>query len=70
MTELNQNKKLQQPGWPDSVWKHCFNLEINHMQQVFTRILQNGCSKKTCEKSAKLISAYEKLIWKFCGSIP
>ena len=33
MAELNQNKKSQQPVWPDSVWK------------LFTCILQNGLSK-------------------------
>ena len=34
----------------------------SHTTQMFTHILQNGCSKKTCENGAKLVSAYEKLI--------
>ena len=42
----------------------------SHITRLFTRILQNGCSKKTCEEGTKLVSAYEKLILKFCGSIP
>ena len=29
MAELNQNKKSQQPGWSDSVWKLYFILERN-----------------------------------------
>ena len=42
----------------------------SHKTQLFTRILQNGCSKKTWEKGVKLVSAYEKLFLKICGSIP
>ena len=34
----------------------------SHLTHLFTSILQNGCSKKTCEKGTKLVSAYEKLI--------
>ena len=33
----------------------------SHTTQLFTRILQNGCSKKTWEKGAELVSAFEKL---------
>ena len=42
----------------------------SHATQLFTRILQNGCSKKTREKGAELVSAYEKLFLKNYGSIP
>ena len=31
----------------------------SHTTQLFTRILQNGCSNKTCEKDAKLDGAVE-----------
>ena len=34
----------------------------SHTTQLFTRILQNGCYNKTCEKGAKLVGC--------CGSIP
>ena len=40
----------------------------SHTPQLFTPILQNGFSKKTCEKDAKL-AAYEGLISKFCVSM-
>ena len=33
----------------------------SHTIQLFTRILQDGCSKKTQNKGAMLVSAYEKL---------
>ena len=29
MAELNQNKNLKWPYWPDAVWKLCFTLDIN-----------------------------------------
>ena len=33
----------------------------SHSTQLLTRILQIGCTKKTWEKGAKLVSGYEKL---------
>ena len=50
MAEPNQNKKSQQPVWPDFVWKLCFILQINHMQynclhvfykMVILKVLEN-----------------------------
>ena len=29
MAELNQNQNSIRPEWPDALWKHYFNLEIN-----------------------------------------
>ena len=60
MAELNQNKISLKPGWPDSVWKLYLGNK-SHTTQLFSRILQNDCSKKTWDKGAKLVSAYEKL---------
>ena len=42
----------------------------SHTTQLFTRILQNGSSKKTWEKDAELVSAHEKLFLRKYGSIP
>ena len=39
MAELNQNQKSQQLGWPDSVWKVYFILEINHIQHNCLHVL-------------------------------
>ena len=68
MADLNQNKKSYQTGWPESVWKLYFILEINHIQHNCLQLSTNGCSKNTCEKGAKLVSAYEKInlkiLWK------
>ena len=63
MAELNQNRNLWQPGWPDSVWKLYFILGINHIQLNCLHIFYKMAvlSKKTWEKDAKLVSAYEKL---------
>ena len=36
MAELNQNEKSQQPGWPNSVWKLYFILEIYLNTTVYT----------------------------------
>ena len=55
IAELNLNKKSQQPGWPDSVKTLLYLGNKSHTTQLFTRILQNGFSKKTCEKGAKLV---------------
>ena len=66
--KLNQNKNSKQPCWPDSVWTLFYLRNKSHTSQLFTRILQNGCSKKTWEKGAELVSAYEKLFWKKYGS--
>ena len=66
MAELNQNKKSQQPGWPDSVWKLYFILEINHIQHNYLQVFyENGYSKsirKLAWKESSRLPAYEKLI--------
>ena len=39
MEELNQNKKTQQQGWSDSVWKFYVILEIRHIQPNCLHVL-------------------------------
>ena len=36
--EINQNKKVQQPGWLDVVWKPYFTMEIDHIQNKCLRV--------------------------------
>ena len=63
MAELNQNKKSQQPGWPDSMWKLFFILEINYIQynclHVFYKMV---LLKKLVTKAPNYLDAYEELI--------
>ena len=53
--ELNQNKKVTTARLTRFCVKTLLYLaNKSHTTQLFTRILQNGFSNKTCEKSAKL----------------
>ena len=70
MVELNQNKKSQQPGWPDSVWKLYFILEINLIQHNCLHVVYKMVFlRKIVKKAPDKLATYEKLIYKFCGSI-
>lgn len=61
LAELNQNKKSQQPDWPEAVWKLYFTLVINHTQHiclhviVVFKIVVLKVYKKIYEKGAKLV---------------
>ena len=71
MAELNQNKKLQQPDWPDSVWKFYLNLGTNHIQQNCLHVFYKMVFlKKLVRKAPNELAAYEGLILKFCRSMP
>ena len=63
MAELNQKKKKFLTTWLTRFCvKTLFYLgSKSHSTQLFTLILQNGCSKKTWKKGAKFVSAHEKL---------
>ena len=69
MAELNQKKKKILNNLYDQILCENFGSK-SHSTQLFTLILQNGCSKITWKKGAKLVSAHEKLFEKICGSIP
>ena len=56
MVELNQNKKVTTTRLTRFYVKNLLYLgNKSHKTQLLTRILQNGFSKKTCEKGAKLV---------------
>ena len=62
MAELNQNKKSQQPGWPDSVWKLYLISEINHIKHNYLHIFYKMVFlRKLVSKSPNELAAYEKL---------
>ena len=63
MSELNQNKKSQQPGWPDSAWKFYFVLEINHIQHNYLYVFYKMVFlKKLVRKAPNSLAGYEELI--------
>ena len=67
MPELNQNKNSKQPYWSDPVWKLFFYFANKWIAHLFVRVLQNRCSAHIFWD---MMAAYEKLIFKFCGTIP
>ena len=63
MAELNQNKKSQQPGWPDSEWKLYFIFGVNHMQHNYLHVVYEMVFLRTfVRKAPNQLAAYEKLI--------
>ena len=55
MAELNQNKSYNNRLTRSCVKTLFYLGNESHTTQLFTCILQNGFSKKTCEKGAKLV---------------